>query len=220
MMNVSLAWRHSDTWAAALRFVRHRYDQAFDADANPDPDCFIVAGRTPAQMGGTFDVRACAGLTFASDRPFPSECDLDAPVDVEIFRRLGDTVDRKRVVEVGALASEGNRIGAEVIRLIPIISWCQGMSYILCTVTGRLARTLETLRIALVPLGPAQLERVAPDERERWGRYYDHDPYTGAIPLNAIAPLFADCTGRCVFSDLQVALPQHAPESLAASATG
>jgi hypothetical protein len=43
MMNVSLARRHSDTWAAALRFVRHRYDQAFEADADHDPYTGVIA---------------------------------------------------------------------------------------------------------------------------------------------------------------------------------
>jgi hypothetical protein len=93
-----------------------------------------------------------------------------------------------------------------MVRLIPIIAWCMGMEYILCTVTARLRDVLQRLDIAFTVLGDADPGRLDPGERAAWGTYYDQSPQVGFIELRVLAPLFAGATGRYAFFEPVVEL--------------
>lgn len=203
MLKISLAHRGTDAWREAGAFARAAYAHIHRATIDPRPDAFIVA-TGPDDRGGTA-VRGCAGCTYASDRPFFSERYLDTTVEQAIGERNGLPVDRSRIVEIGALAGPGGA-GQEMVRLIPIIAWCMGMEYILCTVTSRLHELLQRLDITFTPLGTATAERLDPAERAAWGTYYDQSPQVGFIELRVLASLFADATGRYAFFEPVVEL--------------
>ncbi|MFG2827443.1 thermostable hemolysin [Streptomyces sp. NPDC048434] len=205
-MQIDLAHRSTSSWVDAADLAREVYAQAYGADVAPRPDSFIVA--RPA-CGGAVEPcapLACAGLTFGRDQELFSERYLDTGVEAAALAHLGVTVDRRRVVEVGALATRRVSVGRELIRATPIISWCLGMEYILCTVTRSLITTLGRTGICFVPFGPADPSRLAPDEAARWGSYYDHEPQVGVIALNALDRLFSDTTGRYSVTDLQLSI--------------
>lgn len=208
-MRISVAEYMTGAWPAAAALVRDVYAEQYGADVSPSPDAFIVARPDADDPGGDGPdtVLACAGLTFGGDRPLFSEAYLDRGIEEEIGRRLGADADRRGVVEVGGLATRRPLIGREVVRATPIIAWCLGMQYILCTATRPLIRSLDRLGIGFVPFAVADPARLGgPEVRERWGTYYDREPQVGVIPLNALHRLFADTTGRYLFSDMQVSL--------------
>lgn len=202
-MRIALAQRMTDAWLAAVELARKAYRDAYDADVLPAPDLFITAhAPDPAAHDGQGRLVGCAGLTFGRpDRPLFSERYLDGPVEKVLQTRLGVTVDRRRVVEVGALASGERHAGREVIRLTPIISWCLGMEYILCTATQSLMAGLARAGITFEPLSPADPSRLEPGQLAQWGTYYEQEPQVGVIPLNALHRLFTEATGRYRFFD-------------------
>ncbi|WP_232247285.1 thermostable hemolysin [Kitasatospora azatica] len=195
--------RGSAAWLDAGELVRRTYAEAYGARISPDPDAFFLAAATRAD--GTRAIAGCAGCTYASATPFFSERYLDQPIESAIAQRLGTPVDRDRVIEIGPLAGHGGA-GRELIRLTPIIAWSMGMEYLLCTVTGALRSSLERVGITFTPLGPADPDRIDPGQRAAWGSYYDQQPRTGFIELRALAPLFAEATGRYAFLDPEVGL--------------
>jgi len=205
-VQIDLAHRATSSWLDAADLAREVYAQAYGADVAPRPDSFIVA--RPACGGATEPCPplACAGLTFGRDQELFSERYLDTGVEDAALAHLGVTVDRRRVVEVGALATRRASVGRELIRATPIISWCLGMEYILCTVTRSLITMLGRTGICFVPFGPADPGRLSPDEAARWGSYYDHEPQVGVIALNALDRLFSDTTGRYSVTDLQLSI--------------
>jgi len=114
-MKVKIVDRATRTWNEAADLAHDAYLDAFAAETQPDPDRFIVAwpNRKPStdltwRPPSTPPVAsACAGMTFASDRPFFSEhyldesgacCDLidGAPVCGEQQIVLGGEVVRRR----------------------------------------------------------------------------------------------------------------------------
>ncbi|MFG2888515.1 thermostable hemolysin [Streptomyces sp. NPDC048248] len=205
-MQIDLAHRSTSSWLAAADLAREVYAQAYGADVAPRPDSFIVA--RPAR-GGTEEPcapLACAGLTFGGDQPLFSERYLDITVEAAVTAHLGAEVDRRRVVEVGALATRRASVGRELIRATPIIAWCLGMEYILCTATKSLITTLGRTGICFTPFGPADPRRLTPAEAAQWGSYYDQDPQVGVIALNALDRLFSDATGRYSVTDLQLSI--------------
>ncbi|MCZ1012488.1 thermostable hemolysin [Streptomyces lydicus] len=205
-MQIDLAHRATSAWLDAADLAREVYAQAYGADVAPRPDSFIVARPACGGAAEPCPPLACAGLTFGREQELFSERYLDTGVEAAVLAHLGVTVDRRRVVEVGALATRRVSVGRELIRATPIISWCLGMEYILCTVTRSLITTLGRTGICFVPFGPADPGRLSPDEAARWGSYYDHQPQVGVIALNALDRLFSDTTGRYSVTDLQLSI--------------
>ncbi|MGP8296642.1 thermostable hemolysin [Streptomyces inhibens] len=205
-MQIDLAHRSTSSWLLAADLAHDVYAQAYGADVAPRPDSFIVA--RPARHGAEEPGRplACAGLTYGRDQALFSERYLDTGIEAAVLTHLGVTVDRRRVVEVGALATRRASVGRELIRATPIIAWCLGMEYILCTVTSNLISMLGRAGICFVPFGPADPRRLTPAEAARWGTYYDHEPQVGVIALNALDRLFSDATGRYSVTDLQLSI--------------
>jgi hypothetical protein len=197
-VKIRVAQRNSPLWTGAGHLARQIYSRAYGAEINPSPDNFIVAHQDRWSADGD-GLSACVGITRADDRPFFSERYLDAPIDVVIGRQFGDTVDRSRVVEVGALAGRERGAGQEMVRITPVISWYMGMEYILCTTTVALRRVLERAEIAFVPIDDADPVVLDAAERRAWGTYYDQEPQVGVISLRNVSGLFAEMTGRYSF---------------------
>ncbi|AEW97845.1 MULTISPECIES: thermostable hemolysin [Streptomycetaceae] len=208
MLKIHVVPRSSPTWLDAAELVRVTYRDTYRATIAPDPDAFLIA----ADAAGTRpDIVSCAGITYASAGPVFSERYLGSRCETAIGERFGHPVDRSRVIEVGALASRGSGAGQEIIRLTPIIAWCLGMEYILCTVTRGLRAALDRASIPFTVLAPADPGVLAPAERTSWGSYYDQEPQVGAIDLRVLAALFAAATGRYSFVRPEVALIGGAP---------
>lgn len=205
-MKLMVARRPAAIWAYCVELVREKYSKNFGAEVSPDPDAF-VAGHSGVAAPDT--VSACAGITFGSEKPFFSERYLDGDISSEIERIFGTRPDRQRIVEVGALASRRDGAGKEIIRLTPVLTWCLGMQYILCTATEPLTRLFQALKVPFTPLQLASGDRLSLAERQRWGSYYETRPAVGVIPLNGIASLFCDITGRYAFTDPEVTVLEH-----------
>ncbi|MFB7248893.1 hypothetical protein CW362_30135 [Streptomyces populi] len=206
-MRISIANRLTPAWSEASDFARERYSKAFGADVIPAPDYFIVAVDDPASEDQAAPLLACVGMTFDSERGFFSERYLGGePVEEAVARVTGTSCSRDSIVEIGSLAGGGNQSGLELIRLTPIVAWCQGLKYILCTATGQLSRTLDRLGIPFKPIASADSGTMEEFERQRWGTYYQQTPRTGVIPLHAIGALLSSTTGRYRFADLDIEL--------------
>jgi len=219
-VRISIANRLTPAWSEASDFARARYSKAFGADVIPAPDYFIVAADDPASpapagAGPAAPLLACVGMTFDSERGFFSERYLGGePIEDAVARVTGTSCSRDSIVEIGSLAGGGNQSGLELIRLTPIIAWCQGLRYILCTATGQLSRTLDRLGIPFKPIASADSGTLEEFERQRWGTYYQQTPRTGVIPLHAIGALLSSATGRYRFADLDIELTSGRPEKV------
>lgn len=112
---------------------------------------------------------------------------LDRPVEALVARAAGRPVPRSHIVEVGNLA--GATPGA-LRQLIPLV--CErlhqeGFHWVVFTGPARLCNSFSRLGLPLQVVAPAPVAKLSPDERERWGRYYDHQPsvMTGDIATAA-----------------------------------
>ncbi|MER5640339.1 thermostable hemolysin [Kitasatospora sp. NPDC002227] len=197
-MKIRVAQRNTPLWSGAGRLARQIYSRAYGAEINPDPDSFIVGHHEQWSADGT-GISACVGITRAGERPFFSERYLEDPIETVIGKQFGDSVERSRIVEVGALAGRERGAGQEMVKITPVISWYMGMEYILCTTTVALRRVLERAEIGFVPVDDADPVVLGPEERRAWGTYYDQEPQVGVISLRNVSGLFAEMTGRYSF---------------------
>ncbi|MFI7104606.1 thermostable hemolysin [Streptomyces sp. NPDC050161] len=207
-MEIAITAARSPQWHEARDFARESYRAMYGALTAPEPDIFVTV-----RERADGPVIACAGLSNAEQGTFFSEHYLKARIEDALTAVSPDPVRRGEVVEVGPLAGAGGA-GQELIRLLPIIAWCQGKRFILATVTDRVRDLMSRLHVPFVPLAPADPAWMDTGERRTWGTYYDHTPTTGAVPLDNIGQLINSSTGRYSFSDLVVRTPVPLTEAV------
>ncbi|XXX78180.1 thermostable hemolysin [Sorangium sp. So ce134] len=208
-MQFKVAFGSSDDWDQAVDLVRQKYRRSFGAEVMPSPDCFVVCTADHGLGAGAPKVVACAGMTFSSDARLFSERYIDEPIEQIISRMERRPASREAIVEVGSLASVERRAGTELIRVVPILAWCLGKRYILCTITASLKLIFDAVGLNFQPIRGADAARLGAGEQDKWGSYYDQAPQTGYIRLEGIAEVFARNTGRYRFTALDVSLTEH-----------
>ncbi|MCB5910439.1 thermostable hemolysin [Streptomyces pinistramenti] len=208
-MEIAITAARSPQWHEARDFARENYRAMYGALTAPEPDLFVTV-----RESADGPVLACAGLSNAERGAFFSENYLGARVEDALAGLSPDPVRRGEVVEVGPLAGTGGA-GKELIRLLPIIAWCQGKRFILATVTDQVRGLMSRLHVPFVPLAPADPAWMDAVERRRWGTYYERTPTAGAVPLDDIGRLINSSTGRYSFGDLVVRTPVPLTEAVA-----
>ncbi len=191
-MQITIESRGSRGYAQGCLLVRDKYRAAFSADVEPRPDCFVLA-RTSAESAMP---SAVAGLTYADRGVLFSERYLDAPIERLIGDREGALVHRAEVMEIGSLASTELHAGTELMRSLPMLAWCLGQRYSICTATQQVRRMFSKLDMEFTALSVAGVERLAPETRDTWGDYYSKQPMTGYACVARMTRAFGAATGR------------------------
>jgi len=138
--------------------IRLRYDKT--------GACYSVAGYKEAISGSLF-----------------VEQYLRQSVDYELSRRIGQSVNRDVIVEVGNLAEAGPGGGRDAI--IALVSFLFGAGYQWGVVTAvpQLANGFRRLGLKYIELGEADPSKLSAEQRASWGSYYDHKPKIRAADL-------------------------------------
>ncbi|MBB3061941.1 thermostable hemolysin [Microbulbifer rhizosphaerae] len=197
-MQIKLIDSSMRDWSAAVALVKNKYRAHFDADIEPAPDYFAVYYDSFNQ------VKACGGITVAKPVEFFSEQYLNLPIEIMLSEIEQKPIYRDDIVEVGSLASLSRQAGSELMMLIPLLVWCKGKKYILCTATSQLSRLLARLGIPFVPLQQAYGERLRGEDPLRWGNYYQNKPATGYINVCEMSGIFLANAGRYGFRNLEI----------------
>jgi hypothetical protein len=172
-------------YGAAALLARAVYRRAYDATIAPRPHRFIVC--IDVATGAAL---ACAGLSFAGRAPLFSEHYLDAPVEHTLAGMFQRDVARRDVAEVTALATIEPTIGTELMRVLPLICWHLGLRGVLCTVTTKLRRSFEAMKLRFLPIAEADPARLPAVPGVNWGTYYDTRPMTGVIRVDTLGEFF------------------------------
>ncbi|WP_044424475.1 thermostable hemolysin, partial [Pseudomonas avellanae] len=155
-------------------------------------------------------ILSCAGITFADHRTLFSEQYLSQPIEKILSDRFEKPIDRSTIVEIGSLISHHLTAGMIMVNMIPLLAWCMGGHYLLCTVTPRVREMMESCQIDFEPLLTADPERLANDGGKNWGSYYSKMPVTGFIRVDPKRSRFAAMTLGTLFTQLPTDLPERA----------
>jgi hypothetical protein len=138
-------------------------------------------------------VLAAAGLRDASE-PFFSEHYLDLPIEQFLSQVTRKPLDRKSVVEVSCLASRAPAISAQFMRELVLYGERLGYDWAFFTATSRLEKLLRRMRLPLLTLGEASMDRVP--NPESWGSYYDTNPKVFAFGREHLKPFLVKWIGE------------------------
>jgi hypothetical protein len=197
-VKIAIALKSSPTWHSAASLAKEQYRQHYGADISPNPDCFVFA--VPETADGPeypeIEIAGCCGFTYGANHRLFSERYLPQPIDAIIEQATGTAVTRQRVVEFGPLASRGAMVGFELIGILPIIAWFQGMEFALCTVTPQIRRAMTRCLIPFKVITNADYGSLEENETRSWGTYFETHPLTVVISLRDIGQVFARATGK------------------------
>jgi len=132
---------------------------------------------------------AALGFRLAGAERLFLEDYLDEPVERAICRAFNMSIDRERIVEIGAHASVRSR--ATIALWARAARHLDGLADVAVAVlTIQLRMMFERLGIAIHDLGDADPSRL-PGGRGEWGRYYDQQPRVCAGLIAAAIPKLA-----------------------------
>ncbi|MGE8144239.1 thermostable hemolysin [Pseudomonas frederiksbergensis] len=203
-MLVRVTESQTPLWVQATEVVKEKFRSSYKATVEPSPQYFAVT------LDNEERILSCAGITFADHRTLFSEQYLSQPIETILSERFEKTIDRSTIVEIGSLISHHLTAGMIMVNMIPLLAWCMGGHYLLCTVTPRVREMMESCQIDFEPLLTADPERLANDGGKNWGSYYSKMPVTGFIRVDPKRSRFAAMTLGTLFTQLPTDLPERA----------
>ncbi|WP_260959050.1 thermostable hemolysin [Pseudomonas citri] len=195
-MQIRVAETKTSLWVQATEVVKDKFRSSYAASVEPNPQYFAVTQDQEDR------ILACAGITFADHRILFSEQYLAQPIEEILSQRFEKTIERSNIVEIGNLVSHHLTAGMILVNMIPLLSWCMGGHYLLCTVTPRVRQMMESCQIDFEPLLTADPTRLADDGGKNWGTYYAKKPITGFIRVDPKRSRFAATTLNTSFTQL------------------
>lgn len=183
-------------WIQATEAVKEKFRSSYKASIEPNPQYFALT------LDQDERILACAGITFADHRTLFSEQYLSRPIEKILSERMEKTIDRSTIVEIGSLISHHLTAGTIMVNMIPLLAWCMGAHYLLCTVTPRVRKVMESCQIVFEPLLEADPQRLADNSGDNWGSYYAKNPVTGFIRVDPKRSRFAAMTLGTLFTQL------------------
>jgi hypothetical protein len=159
-------------------YVEARFAVAFDARVRrhyPRLAGVVAADGSP---------RAVAGIRFAEAGPLFLERYLDAPIEAALTPLFPVGADRRRVAEIGSLASDGPAAALALFhRLAGWLRVEHNRVVAVATATPCLERLLRGAGFDLIRLAEAAPARLGASQAD-WGGYYETRPavFAGAIP--------------------------------------
>lgn len=151
-------------------FIRTTFADAYDADVQSFMPRLVGIRSKENELLAAFGVRSAEkGRLFL-------ESYLDQPIEQVIAEKSGTTPQRNRIAEIGNLAAVYPGAVRWMIVALTVMLYEEGYDWVVFTGTTALRNGFNNLGLHPVEICPARVERLAPEERQRWGTYYDNKP--------------------------------------------
>lgn len=135
-------------------------------------------------------VLAVCGMRSAANQALFLEAYLDQPVEAALSERVGSTVLRKDIVEIGNLAVAELGLARQLLQEVINHLHATDAQWAVFTAIPALRNSLGKLSVQLEVLGDADINRLEEADRAGWGSYYQQHPQVMAVrrlPDDAIA---------------------------------
>lgn len=157
---------------AAANFAKELFERHHDAQIKP---AYPQWHSVNAPGGELLAVLGCRG---AAEGPLFLESYIPQPIERILSDRFGTAIDRSEIVEIGCFAATPS---PALIRLWHDVAKRLGEEYVfaVATLTAPLRDYLSRLGLPLIAIRRASQARLC-DSDERWGRYYEQQPWVCA----------------------------------------
>ena len=170
-------------------FIRRGFEQAYGSRLEQlMPDLMVLRRHS--------EIAAACGLRPAALANLFVEVYLDAPIERILATTADPTIARAEITEVGNLVIAQPGYARRLIVHLAAHLYARGTRWVVFTAVPALRNSFRRLGIPLLSLGPAEAARLSPDERARWGTYYEHLPVVTAV--NVADAFQAVCEAACI----------------------
>jgi hypothetical protein len=120
-------------------------------------------------------VSAVVGCRSAAEERLFLEAYTREPVEKLMARKLGVSVKREEIIEVGSLACTSGYAATSIVRALVPYFIGAGFSWVVFTAADTVMNVFR--RLSLEPQFLCEADRsMLGDEADAWGAYYDHHP--------------------------------------------
>jgi hypothetical protein len=156
--------------AEVEHFIRTTFAGAYGADVQSFMPRLLAIRSKENELLAAFGVRSAEkGKLFL-------EHYLDQPIEQVIAEKSGTLPQRNRIAEIGNLAAVYPGAVRWMIVALTVMLYEEGYDWVVFTGTTALRNGFNNLGLRPLEIAPAQVERLAPEERARWGTYYNTRP--------------------------------------------
>ncbi len=152
---------------AAEQFVQEAYGRKHGAQVSSFMPTLLALNRGSHLCG-------VVGYRLADQEALYLEQYLDQPIEIELATRLGTTVSRQQIAEIGNFAGSSCRTGRYLLTLLPRHLAEHGLTWVVFTATSLIRDILQSVAAPVVEVCHADSQRVVPGDA--WGDYYTMDP--------------------------------------------
>ena len=133
-------------------------------------------------------IAACSSISFAGEQMLFSENYLSGPIQKVLANRLEVECPRSSFCEIGSLATNPRLISSVkfIVAYFPWFAYRLGCEFALVTVTSYMREALADAGASFEAFCKSDPKILSPNEKLRWGKYYDFDPQTGVIDLKSL----------------------------------
>lgn len=150
-------------------FIRSEYLEHFGARLKSFTPTLL------ALHGPDGQVRGAVGCRGAAQSRLFLETYTGIPIENAIAARLGVTLPRAEIVEVGSLACRNGRCAVELIRALVPYLVSAGFSWVVFTGAQTIVNVFRRLDLEPTPLCRADKSLLGEAQHD-WGSYYEHNP--------------------------------------------
>lgn len=122
------------------------------------------------------EIVAAFGLREARSSRLFLETYLNRPIEAVLQARLGQPVQRDEIMEVGNLSARYPGAARWLSVAVTAMLHESGYRWVVFTGTTALRNGFQRLGLRPIELAAASVERLPPNERADWGRYYESNP--------------------------------------------
>ncbi|MBT9539748.1 thermostable hemolysin [Thiobacillus sp.] len=155
--------------AAVESFISQRFAESFGSRIEGFmPRLFSVRNRE-GEICGAFGLRSASRNLFLEQY-------LDTPIEKTLAERVGVTVERRLIVEVGHFSGAVPGVVRAMIGLLTERLRREGYEWVVFTGTTSLRNAFCRLGLCPIDIQAATIDRLPVEERAAWGSYYAHGP--------------------------------------------
>jgi len=162
--------RDTESRLKVEHFIQDTFAAAYGAEIQSFMPRLLAIRSKENELLAAFGVRSAEkGKLFLENY-------LDRPIEQVIADQSGTSPQRTRIAEIGNLAAIYPGAVRWMIVALTVMLYEEGYDWVVFTGTTSLRNGFNNLGLHPVAICPAQVERLEPGERERWGSYYDNKP--------------------------------------------
>ncbi|MBD2858356.1 thermostable hemolysin [Spongiibacter sp. KMU-158] len=164
-------------------YIAEKFRLSYGAEISEFMPELLLMHRGAINSGCQQDLRAALGMRRGTDsRALFLETYLDVPAEVILSEKIGKTVSRSDLMEIGNLVATQRGASQMLFTALTLLLCQQGVTWAIFTATPEVQKLLNRLKLKQFFLAEADPARLG-EAQSQWGSYYHSNP--AVIAVNA-----------------------------------